>query len=139
MVNRLLSLYLAVVAVSVTAQFTTWTIYSKISDRAADVALVAWDVIGWCMLAGLLLTVFTTFREKRNSDPDSSGCARYCHPSNLLFYGAVLLTLAFMPNWFGGLWGEPPHEGTFWAVWYVIDTAVPVLFVVQSVRLWRSA
>ncbi len=137
--KRAISIYLALVAVSVTAQFTVWTIYAKTSDPANNTAGAIWNVLGWCMLAGLVLTVVTTFQEKQRSEADSSTNARCCHMSNVLFYGAVLLTLAFLPNWFAARWGQPPSEGTFWAVWYIIDTVAPVLFVVEGLRLWRTA
>ena len=137
--KRAISIYLALVAVGVIVQFTVWTIYAKTSDRANDTAGAIWTVLGWCMLAGLVMMVVTTFQEKQKSEADSSTSARCCHMSNVLFYGAVLLTLAFLPNWFAARWGQPPSEGTFWAVWYIIDTVAPVLFVVEGLRLWRTA
>ena len=51
---------------------------------------------------------------------------------NLMFYGAVLLTLAFIPNWFAAQWG-PHSDGT---IWHLIDTVLPVMFAVEARRIW---
>ena len=52
-----------------------------------------------------------------------------------MFYGTVLLTLGFVPNWFAAGWGTSPN-GT---IWHLIDTVLPVVFAVESCRLWRAA
>ncbi|MDE0231222.1 MAG: hypothetical protein OXI56_10245 [bacterium] len=139
MIKRAISVYLALVAICLAAQFTVWTIYAKASARASDAASTAWDVIGWCMLAGLVLVVVVTYQEKRRNDTDPSTSTRQWLTANRLFYAGLVLTLAFLPNWFASRWGDPPNEATFWMVWYVIDTVTPVVFGVTAIRLWRTA
>lgn len=139
MIKRAISLYLALVAVSLAAQFTFWTIYAQASERAGDAASAVWDVIGWSMLAGLLLVLVVTYQEKQRMDTDTSTSTRQWLTANRLFYAALLLTLAFLPNWFASRWGEPPNAATFWMVWYVIDTVTPVVFGVTAIRLWRES
>ena len=80
---------------------------------AYNTAGAIWTVLGWCMLAGLVLTVVTTFQEKQKSEADSSTSARCCHMSNVLFYGAVLLTLAFLPKLVRGPLGSTPERRNF--------------------------
>ena len=111
--KRAISIYLALVAVSVTVQFTVWTIYASASDRANDTAGAIWTVLGWCMLAGLVMMVVTTFQEKQRSEGDSSTSARCCHMSNVLFYGTVLLALAFLPKLVRGPLGSTPERRNF--------------------------
>ncbi|MDE0121786.1 MAG: hypothetical protein OXS33_08645 [bacterium] len=137
-IKRVISVYLALVAIGLAVQFTTWTIYAQASQRARDAAGAVWDVIGWSMLAGLVLTLVVTYQEKQRRDAGTTSTRQWLS-ANRLFYAALVLTLAFMPNWFASRWGEPPNEATFWMVWYVIDTVTPVVFGVTAIRLWRTA
>ena len=139
LIKRAMSVYLVVVALSVAVQFNVWTIYAQASDSANDAATAIWNVLGWCQLAGLVIVLGTTFKAKRRHDADPTGATRQWLTANLLFYGALVLTLAFLPNWLAARWGDPPNEATFWAVWYVIDTLVPVLLAVEALRIWRTA
>lgn len=138
-IKRAISVYLALVAICLAVQFTTWTIYAQASKQADEVAGTVWDVIGWSMLAGLVLVMVITYQEKQGGHPESPTAARQWLTANRLFYAALVLTLAFLPNWFASRWGEPPNEATFWMVWYVIDTVTPVVFGVTAIRLWRTA
>ena len=138
-IKRAASVYLAVVAVCVAVQFTVWTIYAQASDRANDAATAIWNLLGWCQLAGLAIVLGTTFQAKRRHDKDHATSTRQWLTANRLFYSAILLTLAFLPNWLAARWGQPPNEATFWMVWYVIDTVLPVVFTVEALRLWRRA
>ena len=40
------------------------------------------------------------------------------------------------PNRFGAVWGEYPDLTVGFAIWHFIDTVLPVIFVVQAIRLW---
>lgn len=137
--RRAVAAYLLSVALCVAIQFTFWTVYAQASDSADLIATTVWNVLGWCQLAGLAIILVTTFGAKRRHDADPSSGDRQWLTASVLFYSALLVTLAFLPNWFGARWGQPPNEATFWMVWYVIDTVVPVLFTVEALRIWRSA
>lgn len=138
LIKRAAGIYLAVVGICVAVQFTVWTIYAQASDRADAAAAAIWNLLGWGQLAGLAIVLGTTFKAKRRHDADHSIGTRQWLTANWLFYTAVLLTMAFLPNWFAASWGQPPNEPTFWMVWYVIDTVVPVVFTVEALRIWRS-
>lgn len=138
-IRRAISLYLALVAVAVTAQFTLWRVYSPASGSARAASDAIWNVLGWCQLAGLALTLAVTHRQKRSLDADPASSRRRWLTANLLFYSALLLALAFLPIWLAAGWGDPPPEDTFWLVWYVINTAGPVIFAVTALRIRQGA
>ena len=134
-VHRLISLYLALVAVAVAVQFVVYPLYAYDSrGEVVDSALDVWHVLDWFMAAGLVLLVTTTCREKRRHDAEGSSGVRPWLRSNFMFYGAVLLVLAFVPNWFEAAWGHNDN----WTIWHLIDTVLPVMFAAEAHRLWRS-
>ncbi|MXY78673.1 MAG: hypothetical protein F4Y94_03030 [Chloroflexi bacterium] len=75
-----------------------------------------------------------TIGAKRSCDA-AGGDDRQWIRANVMFYLTVLLTIAFVPNWFAAAWGENDN-GT---IWHIIDTVLPVLFLVQARRLLRTA
>lgn len=98
-VHRLISLYLALVAVAVAVQFVVFPLYAYDPDgEVMASALDVWHVLDWFMAAGLVLLVVTTFREKRRHDGEDSSDVRPWLRSNFMFYGAVLVALAFVPT-----------------------------------------
>lgn len=134
--RRLMSAYLLLVAVAVAVQFMVFPLYAYDSGgETMDSALNVWHVIDVLMAAGLALMVLTTWREKRRYEGDSSADLRPWLRSNVMFYGTVLLALAFVPNWFEFAWGWNSKP----IVWHVIDTVLPVMFAVEARRLWRAA
>ena len=131
--HRLISVYLALVAVAVAVQFVLFPLYAYDSDgEVTNSALDVWHVLNWLMAAGLVLAVLTTCREKRRHEGDS-GFGPWLR-SNVMFYGTVLLALAFVPNWFASAWGSNAN-GT---VWHLIDTVLPVMFAAEAHRLWQA-
>ncbi len=135
-VHRLISLYLASVAVAVAVQFVVFPLYAY--DSAGETlgsALDVWHVLDWFMAAGLMLMAVTTCREKRRHGADGQADVRPWLRSNLMFYGTVLLALAFVPNWFEAAWGHNQN----WTIWHVVDTVLPVMFAAEAHRLWRAA
>lgn len=134
-VQRLISLYLALVAVAVAVQFVVYPLYAYDSEgEVMASALDVWHVLDWFMAAGLVLLVVTTCREKRRHDGEESSDVRPWLRSNFMFYGAVLLALAFVPNWFEAAWGSNDN----WTIWHLVDTVLPVMFAAEGHRLWRA-
>lgn len=131
LVKRLVGAYLALVAVVVLAQFVAWPLYV---DDHADAANDTWLILNWFMAAGLALMLVITTGAKRSCDAEG-GDTRQWVRANVMFYLTVLLAIAFVPNWFAAAWGENDN-GT---IWHVIDTVLPVLFLVQARRLLRPA
>lgn len=132
LVKRVVGLYLALVALVVVAQFVAFPLYA---DDHADAANDTWLILDWFMAAGLALMLVITCRAKRSCDAESGADTRQWVRSNAMFYGTVLLAIAFVPNWFAAAWGENDN-GT---IWHIIDTVLPVMFLVQARRLLRPA
>lgn len=132
LVKRVVGAYLALVAVAVLAQFVAWPLYV---DDHADAANDTWLILNWFMAAGLALMLVITCKGKQSCDADPAGDNRQWIRANVMFYLTVLLTIAFVPNWFAATWGENAN-GT---IWHIIDTVLPVLFGVQARRLLRAA
>ena len=135
MLTRLVSVYLLLTGLAVAVQFIIFPFYE---DRDTD--LTVWGVLDWFMAVALLLALAGTFLLKRAfdaSNPDPHW--RDYVETNGLFYGVLALTLAFFPAWFWLEWGAYADERLSWATWHVIDTAMPILFALVGLRLWRSA
>ena len=134
-VHRLISVYLALVAVAVAVHFVVFPLYAYDSGGGVlSSARDVWLVLDWFMAAGLALMVVTTFREKRRHGGDESADFRPWLRSNFMFYGTVLVALAFVPNWFEATWGFDA-DGT---IWHLVDTIIPVIFAAEAHRLWRA-
>lgn len=133
--HRLISAYLLLVAVAVAVHFVVFPLYAYDSDgETIGSALNVWHVLDVFMAAGLAMMMLTTWREKRRHEGDSSDLRPWLR-SNVMFYGTVLVALAFVPNWFEYAWGWNSKP----IVWHVIDTALPVMFAVEGHRLWRAS
>ena len=113
-------------------QFVIFPFYE---DHDSD--LEVWRVLDWFMAAGLLLALLGTFLRKRDFDAASGEDTSWREyvEVNGLFYAVVALALAFAPNWIAGEWGS----GGDFTIWHLIDTALPILFVVLGLRFWREA
>ncbi|MYC84493.1 MAG: hypothetical protein F4X18_03120 [Acidimicrobiia bacterium] len=133
-VNRLIGAYLGLVALAVGIQFVAFPLYGydAAGDRRSS-ALGVWDLLDWFMAVGLVLMLVTTTRRKRRLDGESSTNMRQWLASRVMFYGTIMLALAFLPNWFEAAWGQNDN----WTIWHLIDTVLPVLFAVEGHRLWR--
>ena len=134
LVKRAVSAYLALVALAVLGQFVAYPLYAYEGDNA-DAALEIWLVLDWFMAVGLALMLVMTCKGKQSCDADAASDSRQWIRANVMFYLTVLLTVAFLPNWFAAAWGENDNP----TIWHIIDTVLPVLFLVQARRLLRPA
>lgn len=133
--HRLMSLYLVLVAAAVAGQFFAFPLYGY--DAAGEVRVVAdnvWSALNFFMAAGLVLVMLTANRERRRQDEAPSPDLRSWLGSNVMFYGAVLAAVAFVPNFFGAISGGNESGG----VWYLLNTVIPVMFAKEAHRLWRA-
>lgn len=130
LIRRAIGVYLALVGLAVLAQFVAYPLYE---DDHADAALDTWLILNWFMAAGLALMLVLTCKAKQSCDAEAD--SRQWIRVNAMFYATVLLTIAFVPNWFAATWGADDN----WTIWHVIDTVLPVLFGVQARRLLRPA
>lgn len=135
-VNRLIGAYLGLVALVVGIQFVAFPLYGYDSggERSSG-ALGVWQVLDWFMAIGLALMLVTTTRRKRRHEGEDSTNMRPWLAARVMFYGTIMLTLAFLPNWFEAAWGHNDN----WTIWHLIDTVLPVMFAVEGHRLWYAA
>ena len=134
-VDKLISIYLVLVAIAVAVQFVVFPLYAYgVDGEVMASALDVWHVLDWFMAVGLVLVVVTTYGEKRRRDGDESPDLRPWLRSRFMFYGTVLLALAFVPNWFAAVWGSNDNS----TIWHLINTVLPVVFVAEAHRLWRA-
>lgn len=136
-VKRVISVYLAAVGLAVAVQFLAFPFYAYDSaGERMDGPVTVWTVLDWFMAFGLAALVITTCKEKKRRAADPSTDVRRWLGANFMFYGAVMLALAFMPNWFESALGTGNDN---WTIWHLIDTVLPVLFLVEAHRLWHGA
>ena len=133
--NRLIGAYLGLVAVAVAIQFVAFPLYGYDSggERSSG-ALGVWQVLDWLMVIGLVLMLVTTAQRKRHHDGEDSTNMRPWLASRVMFYGTIMLALAFLPNWFEAAWGHNDN----WTIWHLIDTVLPVMFAAEGHRLWYT-
>ena len=133
--ERVIGIYLALVALVTVAQSVMFPVYGYESDgTAASGANTVWHVLNWFMALGLAALLSTTYREKRRLDAEASPDLRRWAGASVKFYAAVALTVAFVPNWVAAI----VEQGEVGLVWYVINTSLPILFAAEAHRLWRS-
>ena len=133
--EQVISIYLALVALVTVAHSVMFPVYGYESDgSAAGGAIAVWHVLNWFMALGLVAMLSTTYREKRRLDAETSSDLRPWIGASAKFYLAVLLTVAFMPNWFSAIFGQGEND----LVWYAINTALPILFALEAIRLRRA-
>jgi hypothetical protein len=132
--KQVVSVYLILVGLAVAIQFVIFPFYEE-----HDSDLIVWRTLDWFMAAGLLLALAGAFLRKRAFDAsgDDPGWREYVEV-NGLFYAVLALSLAFFPNWFAIEWSSNDALVN-WTIWHVIDTALPILFVVLGLRAWREA
>jgi hypothetical protein len=134
--ERVISHYLALVALVTAAQSVTFPVYGYESDgTAASGAITVWHVLNWFMALGLAAMLSTTYREKQRLDAETSSDLRPWIGASAKFYLTVLLTVAFVPNWVAAIF----ERGEVGLVWYAINTSIPILFALEAIRLRRAA
>lgn len=133
--ERVISIYLALVALVTVAQSVMFPVYGYGSDgTVASGADTVWHVLNWFMALGLAAMLSTTYREKRRLDAEASPGLRRWIGVSAKFYLTILLTVAFVPNWFAAIFERGEHG----LVWYAINTSLPVLFAAEAHRLWHG-
>ncbi len=133
--EQAISIYLALVALVTVAQSVMFPVYGYEPDgSAASSANTVWHVLNWFMAVGLAATLFTTYREKRRLDAEISPDLRPWVAASVKFYAAVVLTMAFVPNWVAAI----VEQGEIGLVWYAINATLPIIFALEAIRLRRA-
>ena len=132
--RRLISVFLALVAVAVAGHFIVFPLYAyNAAGEASALSRNIWLTLDAFQAAALLLVLITGYQAKQASDGETSAITRSWVTSNLIFYTTVLVAIPFFANWFAALGSTDDN-----LLWSYLDTAGPVIVAVQAGRLWRS-
>ena len=131
--NRLIGLYLVVVGAAVALQFILYPLYGN----STDAGITIWLTLDWFMALGLVMALYTTGQARRADQGDGNDCCS--SGASVMFYGTAILALAFFPNWFGEAFTEHTNDTAAWTIWHLIDSVLPVLFLVEGRRLLRAS
>ncbi|WP_428118778.1 hypothetical protein [Candidatus Poriferisodalis sp.] len=124
--SKPVAIYMKLVAAAVVANFFAYPFYGP-GDNGEAANLDIWNVLDWFMAAALLLLLLTTW-QRRSANGSDPGARR-------MFYAAVALTIAFVPNWFNAM----VNDGGDFTIWHLIDTALPIVLWTEGHRLWKRA
>ena len=130
--NRLIGIYLTIVGIAVAAQFILFPLYGNSSDAGINI----WLTLDWLMALGLILALITTNERRQMAKGDGASC---CSTADVMFFGTAILTLAFLPNWFGEAFTEHANVDAAWTIWHLIDSVLPVVFIAEGRRLMRAS
>ncbi len=127
MLKRTISVYLALAVVWVLVHFLEHTFENvSMASSDGDTRLAVLDMV---IALAFLLTLVTSYQATRGH----AGQSRIWFASYLFFYWAVLVAVPFFANWFASL--GHTDDGFLWVF---VETAGPLTWAVQAVRLWRS-
>ena len=136
--KQLVSVYLLLVGLAVAVQFIIFPFYE---DHDTDLIRLESAGLAHGRRASLLAVARSLppqarvrrFRGRRRA------LARVRRGERPLLWTALALTLAFFPAWFWVEWGTPTRSAPAGSSWHMIDTALPILFVVHGLRSWRES
>ena len=107
LVNRIIPVFLFVMAIAVALNLILTPVYHDGSDNYA-----IWKIMNWPMAVGVaiaLIAGYIRYRAAKREDPDSMKSLR----ATLVFYGAIVLAIIFYWNW---IWTLNPDSETGLAV-----------------------
>lgn len=140
-VKQIAGLYLIVVSIAVGVYFIINSFF--VANDTFDVMIV-WSVLDVMMLVGLAIGLALLYmdkmEEKRQHAAGESDVRRYIS-INMLFYVTAGVAILFLHNWFNLLVnGEDALSGdvTYWTIWAVIDTVLPLVLGVTGLRQLRN-
>ncbi len=135
LLKRILAVYLVATGVAAAALLIATPLFH---DGSPDYPI--WKILNWFMAAGVLIVLVVSFLRKHSGGADEPSVTEYLR-LNLVYYGAIALTMLFFWEWF---WSLNPDSETGDAVTshIVYFPIVDALFVALSLsvgrRLWKE-
>ncbi len=117
------AVYVKLVAAAVVTTLFTYPFFRADQPENFDI----WSVLNWFMAAALAVVLLTTWRRR-------SAAGAHDKNARAMFVFAVAVTIAFVPNWFADIVDSSDNL----TMWYLIDTALPILLWTEGHRLWKS-
>lgn len=140
-VKRVAGVYLIAVGVAVGVYFIINPFF--VANDTFDVQSV-WYVLDVLMVIalpiGLALNYGDKMEERRQRATGGGDLRRYIS-INAIFYTTAAVTILFLRNWFNLLAHGPDAlsgDVTYWVIWAVIDTLLPLVLIVTGLRQLRT-
>ncbi|MCQ3805265.1 MAG: hypothetical protein OXC98_00080 [bacterium] len=131
--HRIISAFLAVMAVWVAVHFLEHSFFEDAVEEASSDGGDRLATLDLFMAVALLLTMVTAFLSTRR-EASKSPLPMSWFVSNIFFYFTILVAIPFFLNWFAS-WGHT-DDGI---LWIYVETAGPLTWAFQAVRLWRQS
>lgn len=131
--NLAASVYLAVIAGWVIVHFSQHTFFEDHPEEAVSEAGDRLATLDFFMAVAFLVAAITSFQDYRRGAKVSPLPPGWL-ASTLFFYLTVLVAIPFFANWFASM--AHTDDGL---LWIYVETAGPLTWGIQAVRLWRSA
>ncbi len=135
LVKRILAVFLVATGIAVAALLIATPLFH---DGSPDYP--AWNVLNWFMAAGVLIVLVVSCLRKHAGGSDEPAVTEYLR-LNLVYYGAIALTMLFFWEWF---WSLNPDSETGDAVtshivyFPLVDALYTALALSVGRRLWRE-
>ena len=135
LVNRIIPVFLFVMAIAVAANLILTPVYHDGSDN-----YVIWKIMNWPMAVGVAIAMivsYVRYMAAKRMDADSMGSLR----ASMVFYGAIVLTMIFYWNW---IWTLNPDSETGLAVnshmihFPLADALFTVIGLSTAKYLWKD-
>ena len=126
------SVFLAVMAGGVIVHFSEHTVFEDHVEESLSEA-GGRTALDFFMALAFLVAAITSYLDTRRGAKDSPPPSGWLM-SRLFFYLTVLVAIPFFANWFASL--GHTDDGL---LWIYVETAGPLTWGIQAVRLWRGA
>ena len=135
--KRILAVVLALISLSLGVHFVAGEIYGV---YLANPDLV-WDYLNWLTAFGVVVTLVYHYRRKRALDRqqhEDSVSFDYLS-TNLMLFGAMVLTFWFFANWFEELnVNNQPEGAVVGLIWISFNASFVILGGLTAWQLWRN-
>ncbi|MDE0319319.1 MAG: hypothetical protein OXI97_05505 [Acidimicrobiaceae bacterium] len=121
--SKAIAVYLKLVGAAVVINLCAYPFYREHQPENFD----SWSVLNWFMASALLLTLVTTWLRR-------SAAGTHDRNARAMFIFAAAVTIPFVPNWFADVVDGSDNL----IMWYLIDSAMPILLWMEGHRLWKS-
>ena len=142
--KKLIAVALIALSVVVAVHF----IFSPFYADAVDVGLV-WDILNYFMAAAAITLMVVHYQRKREFDARGSNgsITREYLEVNLAAYGAILLAIFFLWNWFDNLFvgggfafvTDEPQSDTRLIFWGLLDPLLVIAYGTTGCHLLRNS
>ena len=135
LLKRILAVYLVATGVAAAVLLIATPLFH---DGSPDYPI--WKILNWFMAAGVLIVLVVSFLRKHVREADELIVTEYLR-LNLVYYGAIVLTMLFFWEWF---WTLNPDSETGEAVtshmvyFPLVDALYTALAISVGRRLWKE-